>query len=69
MYRSGPEALAYAKSQLKLGPRARRDDMYDALMSLIPVAEAWQKECLEAAPVMDTIRSIARQTVEQELDR
>lgn len=68
MYRSGPEALAFAKSQLKLGARARRDDMYEALMSLIPAAEAWQKECLEAAPVMDTIRSIARQTVDERLD-
>lgn len=65
MYRSPDEALAFAKKQLQLGPRARRDDMYDALLSLIPAAEHWQKESAAAAPIMDTIQTMIRRELDE----
>lgn len=68
MYRSPIEALAFAKKQLQLGPRARRDDMYDALLSLIPAAEKWKKESAEAAPIMDTIQMMIRRELDERLD-
>lgn len=68
MYRTPTEALAFAKKQIALGPRARRDDMYDALLSLIPAAEQWQKESLDAAPIMDTIQTMIRDTIDERLD-
>ena len=68
MYRSPIEALAFAKKQLQLGPRARRDDMYDALLSLIPAAEQWQKESAEAAPIIDTIQMMIRRELDERLD-
>ena len=68
MYRSPDEALAFAKKQLQLGSRARRDDLYDALLSLIPAAERWQKESADAAPIMNTIQSMIRHELDERLD-
>ena len=58
MYLRGPEALANAKKQMQLGSRARRDDLYEALLLLIPAAEQWQREASDAAPIMDTIQNL-----------
>lgn len=41
------DTLENAKKQVRLGARARKDDLFEALLLLVPVAEKWHNEARE----------------------